>query len=64
MVLIHEDLSQTEEDKMLSYLNLNKDVFAWSTLDLVGTSHDAIKYSLRIDPSIWLKKAETLQNVR
>lgn len=55
-VLISEDLSQVEEDMLLSCLNRNKDVFAWSTLDLVGVSRAIIAHGFRTDPSIRSKK--------
>jgi hypothetical protein len=37
-------------------LSKNKDVFAWSALDLVGVSRSIIEHSLGIDPSVRLKK--------
>jgi hypothetical protein len=55
-VLISEDLSPNEEARLLSYLNRNKDVFAWSALDLVGVSRTIIEHSLGIDPSMYPKK--------
>jgi hypothetical protein len=55
-VLISEDLSQVEEDMLLSCLNRNKDVFAWSTLDLVGVSCAIIAHGSSTDPSIRSKK--------
>ena len=36
--------------------NKNKDVFAWSALDLVGVSRAIIEHSLGIDPSVRPKK--------
>jgi hypothetical protein len=56
MVLINEDLSEAEEEKLLSCLNHNKDVFAWFALDLVGVSHAIIEHSLSTDPIIRPKK--------
>jgi hypothetical protein len=55
-VLINEDLSPNEEARLLSCLNRNKDVFAWSALDLVGVSRTIIEHSLGIDPSVRPKK--------
>lgn len=55
-VLIREHLTIEEETKPLSCLNCNKDVFAWSTLDLIGISRTIIEHGLSIDPSIHLKK--------
>jgi hypothetical protein len=37
-VTISEDLTSQEEEKLLCCLSKNKDVFAWSALDLVGVS--------------------------
>jgi hypothetical protein len=54
-VLISKDLS-IEESKLPSCLSHNKDVFAWSALDLVGVSRAIIEHSLSIDPSIRLSK--------
>jgi hypothetical protein len=33
-------------------LSKNKDVFAWSALDLVGVSRSIIEHNLGIDPSV------------
>jgi hypothetical protein len=55
-VMINEDLSSHEEARLLSCLNCNKDVFAWSTLDLVEVSCTIIEHSLGIDPSVRPKK--------
>jgi hypothetical protein len=40
--LINKDLSPNEEARLLSYLNRNKDVFAWSAIDLLGGSRAII----------------------
>jgi hypothetical protein len=42
-------------------LSKNKDVFAWSALDLVGVSRSIIEHNMGIDPSVrpkkqWLRK--------
>jgi hypothetical protein len=42
MVLISEDLIEAKEERLLSCLNRNKDVFVWSALDLVGVSRTII----------------------
>jgi hypothetical protein len=55
-VLIGEDLSTEEESKLLSCLSRNKDVFAWSALDLMGVSCTIIEHNLSTDPSIRLGK--------
>jgi hypothetical protein len=55
-VTISEDLTSHEEEKLLCCLTKNKDVFAWSALDLVGVSRSIIEHSLGIDPSVRPKK--------
>jgi hypothetical protein len=42
--------------KLLSFLDKNNDVFAWSTFDLVGVSRDIIKHWLQVSPSARLNK--------
>jgi hypothetical protein len=56
MVIISEDLTSQDEEKLISCLSRNKDVFAWSALDLVGVSRTIIEHSLGIDPSVRPKK--------
>jgi hypothetical protein len=55
-VTISEDLTLHDEEKLLCCLSKNKDVFAWSALDLVGVSRSIIEHSLGIDPSVRPKK--------
>jgi hypothetical protein len=55
-VLFSEDLIEAEEERLMSCLNRNKDVFAWSALDLVGVSHTIIEHSLGIDHTVLPKK--------
>jgi hypothetical protein len=55
-IVISEDLTSQDEEKLISYLSRNKDVFAWSALDLVGVSRTVIEHSLGIDPSVRPKK--------
>jgi hypothetical protein len=55
-VIISEDLTSHDEERLISCLSRNKDVFAWSTLDLVGVSRTIIEHSLGIDPSVRPKK--------
>jgi hypothetical protein len=55
-VIISEDLISQEEEKLISCLSRNKDVFTWSALDLVGVSRTVIEHSLGIDPSVRPKK--------
>jgi hypothetical protein len=56
MVIISKDLTSRDKEKLISYLSRNKDVFAWSALDLVGVSRSIIEHSLGIDPSVRPKK--------
>jgi hypothetical protein len=51
-VTISEDLTSHDKEKLLRCLSKNKDVFAWSALDLVGVSRSIIEHSLGIDPSV------------
>jgi hypothetical protein len=46
----------TKEERLLSCLNRNKDLFAWSTLDLIDVSRTIIKHSFVIDPTMCPKK--------
>jgi hypothetical protein len=56
MVIISKDLTSHDEERLISCLSKNKDVFAWSALDLVGFSRTIIEHSLGIDPSVRPKK--------
>jgi hypothetical protein len=55
-VVISEDLTSRDEEKLISCLSRNKDVFAWSAHDLVEVSHTIIEHDLGIDPSVCPKK--------
>jgi hypothetical protein len=55
-VVISEDLTSQDEEKLISYLYRNKDVFAWSALDLVRVSRTVIEHSLGINPLVRPKK--------
>jgi hypothetical protein len=55
-VVISEDLTLRDEEKLISYLSQNKDIFAWSALDLVGVNRTIIEHGLGIDPSVRPKK--------
>jgi hypothetical protein len=55
-VIISKDLTSQGEEKLISCLSRNKDVFAWSALDLVGVSRTIIEHSLGIDPSVRKKQ--------
>jgi hypothetical protein len=57
-VVISEDLTSRDEEKLISCLSRNKDVFAWSALDLVGVSRTVIEHGLGIDPSVHPKKQQ------
>jgi hypothetical protein len=57
-VIISEDLTSHNEERLLSCLSKNRDVFAWSALDLVGVSRSIIEHSLGIDPSVRPKKQQ------
>jgi hypothetical protein len=61
MVIISEDLTSRDKEKLISCLSRNKDVFAWSALDLVGVSHSIIEHGLGIDPSVRPKKQRLLK---
>jgi hypothetical protein len=41
--------------KLLSFLDKNNYVFAWSTSDLVGVSRDVIEHRLQVSPNARLK---------
>jgi hypothetical protein len=55
-VVISEDLTSRDEEKLISCLSQNKDVFSWSALDLVGVSRTIIEHGLGIDPSVRPRK--------
>ena len=55
-IIISEDLTSHDEERLISCLSKNKDIFAWSALDLVGVSRTVIEHSLGINPSVRPKK--------
>jgi hypothetical protein len=55
-ICIGAEASQEEQTKLLSFLDKNSDVFAWSTFDLVGASRDIIEHRLLVSPSARSKK--------
>jgi hypothetical protein len=55
-VIISEDLTSHDEERLILCLSKNKDVFAWSALDLVIVIRTIIEHSLGIDPSVRPKK--------
>jgi hypothetical protein len=56
IVYIGAEASQEEQMKLLSFLDKNINVFAWSTFDLVGVSRDIIEHWLQVSSSARLKK--------
>jgi hypothetical protein len=44
MICIGTEANQQDQTKLLSFLDKNSDVFAWSTSDLVGVSRDVIEH--------------------
>jgi hypothetical protein len=44
-VLLGKDLSLEEDAELLTFLDKNSDIFAWSTFDLVGVSRDIIEHN-------------------
>jgi hypothetical protein len=55
-VVISEDLASRDKEKLITYLSRNKDVFAWSALDLVRVSRSIIEHRLGIDRSVRPRK--------
>jgi hypothetical protein len=56
IVCIGIEASQQEQAELLSFLDKNHDVFAWSTSDLVGVSRDVIEHQLQVSPNVRPKK--------
>jgi hypothetical protein len=54
--MIFQDLSSSEENELLLFLDKNSDVFAWLTSDLMRVSKDIIEHKLQINPSARPKK--------
>jgi hypothetical protein len=57
-VVISEDLTSRDEEKLISCLSRNKDVFAWSVLDLVRVSRTIIEHGLGIHPLVRPKSSD------
>jgi hypothetical protein len=55
-VCMSAEASQEEQAKLLSFLDKNSDVFAWSTFDLMGVSRDILEYWVHVSPSVRPKK--------
>jgi hypothetical protein len=55
-VIIGTGLSQEEENRLIEFLQSNKDVFAWTSNDLGGVSRDIIEHKLDINPNFRPKR--------
>jgi hypothetical protein len=55
-ICISTEANQQDQEELLSFLDKNNDVFAWSTSNLVGVSRDVIEHRLQISPSVKPKK--------
>jgi hypothetical protein len=51
MVTISQDLTPSEEEELLLFLDKNSDVFTWRTSNLTGVSRDIIEHKLEVNPS-------------
>jgi hypothetical protein len=56
IVMISQDLSSSEEMKVLSFLDKNSDVFAWKTSNLIGVNRNIIEHRLQVNPLTRPKK--------
>jgi hypothetical protein len=48
--MISQDLSLEKEIELLSFLDMNSDVFAWHTSDLIGVSRSIIQHKRQVNP--------------
>jgi hypothetical protein len=55
VVTIGVHLNSKEEEKLIQFLNKNKDVFAWSAKDLQGVDRDIIEHILETDEKVMPK---------
>jgi hypothetical protein len=55
-VCIGTEASQQDQAELLSFLDKNNDVFAWSTSDLVVVNRDVIEHRLQFSPNAKPKK--------
>jgi hypothetical protein len=55
-VCISTEANQQDQEELMSFLDKNNDVFAWSASDLVGVSRDVIEHRLQVSPSVKPKK--------
>jgi hypothetical protein len=56
IVMISQDLSPSEEMKLLLFLDKNNDIFAWKASDLTWVSRSIIERRLQVNPSAKPKK--------
>jgi hypothetical protein len=56
IVCIGTEASQQKQAVLLSFLDKNSNVFAWSTSNLVGLSRDIIEHRLQVSPNARPKK--------
>jgi hypothetical protein len=55
-VCINTEANQQDQAELLSFLDKNSDVFAWSTSDLVGVNRDVIEHRLQVSLNAKPKK--------
>jgi hypothetical protein len=55
-VRIGTEASQQEQAELLTFLDKNSDVFAWSISDLVGVNRDIIEHRLQVSMTAGPKK--------
>jgi hypothetical protein len=55
-VCIGTEASQQEQAELLTFLDKNSDVFAWSISDLVGVNRDIIEHRLHVSLTAGSKK--------
>jgi hypothetical protein len=51
VVTISQDLTPSEEEELLSFLDKNSDVFTWRTSDQTRVSRDIKEHKLEVNPS-------------
>jgi hypothetical protein len=51
-VMIGTEVNKEEENKLLEFLDHNKDVFAWSKSDLTGVHRSVIEHALNTDQKV------------
>jgi hypothetical protein len=42
------EASQQEQAELLAFLDINRDLFAWLSSDLVGVSRDVVQHQLQV----------------